>query len=176
MIKEGRDTNSPKPFKPRYPKGSNHININFKGMIGKLKKFTNNKRGAITLLSVLTLSAILLSIGTAMAFLSFFQNDASRDQEDATASFYIAESGIKDALLKIARNKNYGTTPSSYVITEENGQTDVEIDFLSFATETTPGQIRITSTGNIADTFKKIEAIVNIEIDGVIKVSSWKEL
>lgn len=80
--------------------------------------------------------------------------------EQGTNAYYVAESGIEEALLRLNRNPGYAggvlnVGGSNAVIQVSNGN--------------------ITATGTYSNTVKRIQAQI-ININGVPKIVSWKEI
>lgn len=137
----------------------------------------NNKKsekGAAALVSVLTILMILLSLGLAIAFSGYVQNDIAANQNRAAQAFYAAEAGIKDATQKITRNKNYSS--AGYNLQVENSNVYVVVNILSSPSQLTPGQTQITSSGKSENNTKKIATIVDIDINGKVMFNNWEEL
>lgn len=133
-----------------------------------------SEKGAAALVSILAILMILLSLGLAIAFSEYVQNDTVANQNRAAQAFYAAEAGIKDASQKITRNKNYSS--AGYNLQVENSSAYVVVAILSSPTQLTPGQTQITSTGKSENNTKKIAAIFDIDNNGKVIFNNWEEL
>lgn len=131
------------------------------------KKHFFSQKGIVALPAIITLSIIILTIGLAMSFSSFTQNNISSNKYKSELTYRIAEAGIKDAMVKITRNKNYAT---DFTLLINNGAANV-----SFETSI-PEQTTITSAGTFNDNTKTIEAVLNITANGKVTINSWIEL
>lgn len=122
--------------------------------------------------SILALSAILLAIGLALAFSGFIQSDIVFNQDKASGAFYIAEAGVKDAMQKIARNKDYNYANPGYSLTVDGGTATV------IANKDIPvgGKTEIISIGVAGNNTKKIRAVVNVGVNGNISTDTWEEM
>ena len=126
------------------------------------------QRGAMALGSILALSAILLAIGLALAFSGFIQGDIVFNQDKANNAFYIADAGVKDAMQKIARNKNFASTGYDLIFTGDSKAT-VVVSLVG-------GKTEIISTGVVGNNTKKVKAVVNVGVNGDVTPDSWEEM
>ncbi len=130
-----------------------------------------SEKGAMALGSILALSAILLAIGLALAFSGFIQSDIVFNQDKANNAFYIAESGVKDAMQKIARNKNYSSGGYDLIFTGDS-KTEVVVN----KDIPVAGKTEIISTGVVGNNTKKIKAVVNVGVNGEVIADTWEEV
>lgn len=135
-------------------------------MIKKDKKILSQK-GLVAMPAIVILSIIMLTIGITTSFLSFNQNNISANNHLSQKTYYIAETGIKDAFLKIARNKKYDT---DYSLPINNGIANIVFD------TSIPNQTKIISTGIINNYTKKIQVTLNVTTNGKVTLESWIEL
>ncbi|MBW6441229.1 hypothetical protein K0B03_04375 [Patescibacteria group bacterium] len=126
-----------------------------------------SQNGLVALPSIVILSLIMLTIGIAMSFSSFTQNTISFNSEITQRSYFVAESGIKDAMMKITRNKNYNI---DYAL-----QINADEAIVTFDTSI-PNQTKVTSTSTINNHTKKIEATLDVTSSGKVTILSWHEL
>lgn len=133
-----------------------------------------SEKGAAALVSILAILMILLSLGLAIAFSGYIQNDIAANQNRAALAFYAAEAGIKDATQKITRNKNYSS--AGYNLQVENSNVYVIVNILSFPSQSAPGQTQIISSGKSENNAKKIAAIVDVDNNGKVTFNNWEEL
>ncbi len=133
------------------------------------------EKGAVALSSILILAIILLITGLAMAFSEFTQNNIVYNQNKATDAFYAAESGAKDALQKIARNKDYATANYCLAL----GQNSSEINVVKLGAQTEITSKGISGSGNCAasgSNYKRIKVMLDIGAGGKATIASWEEL
>jgi hypothetical protein len=136
-------------------------------MIKKYKNYLLSQNGLVAMPAIVVLSIIMLAIGIAMSFSSYTQNNISFDNYKSQKAYYIAEAGIKDATMKITRNKNYNT---GYSLSINSGTASIVFD------ESIPNQTKITSAGSINNYTKKIQATLNVTNEGKVTIMSWREL
>ena len=136
-------------------------------MIKRYKEFLFSESGLIALPSIIILSMIILTIGISMSFSSFTQNNISSNNYSSQKSFFVAEAGIKDAIMKITRNKNYNT---AFILLIDEDTANVTIN------TTDPTRPIITSVSTINNYTKKIQATLNITQNGKVTILSWNEL
>lgn len=142
-----------------------------------------SKKGAIALPSILMLSAILLIVGIAMSVSALMQNSIVYDQNEAAASSYAAESGIKDAIEKVTRNKNYDNG-AGYCLVVGDGKASIVVTKDVVNGVPSSGHTQIISTGTSSTNnciaagkyFKKINVILNVNGNGNVTIDSWEEL
>lgn len=137
------------------------------------KKYLSlNEKGVMALSSILALSLILLALGMAMAYSGFMQNDIVSNQDKAAAAFYAAESGAKDAMQKVVRNKNYSN--AGYTLAVAGGTATVAVN------KTSDIRTEILSTGVVGVNTKKIRVMLNTDADnngnGRITIETWEEV
>jgi len=136
-------------------------------MTSKYKNIFISQSGLVALPSIVILSIIMLTIGIAMSFSSFTQNNISYDSYISQKAYYAAEAGINDAIMKITRNKNYS---ADYSLSINGYAADIAFD------TSTPNQTKITSASAINNYTKKIQAILNVTANGKVMIASWNEL
>ncbi|MEK7465510.1 MAG: hypothetical protein AAB631_01910 [Patescibacteria group bacterium] len=123
-------------------------------------------RGIVSLATVLVITLFLLSVSILMGIqsgTSVFTGFSERTAEVAQA---LAETGIQDATLKLARNKDYA---GSYTLTESDGSTtDISV------TQGNPVVVVATSTvAKPLGTIKRsLRASITIDSNGVITTIS----
>jgi hypothetical protein len=72
-----------------------------------MKIFFQEKNGFATIPTILALSGMILAIAMGIAAVSYTQTETSAAAEKSAAALDYAEVGAKDALMRIARDKNY---------------------------------------------------------------------
>jgi len=138
-------------------------------MIHKLKKIKSTN-GLAALPSILVISFIALITGLAIVSGGFIETAISQSEKLSLESFYLAEAGIKDALIKITRNKNFNN--SGYDLFLGNGSATIVIE----KDQPIAGQTRVTSTGTVKNRIRKIQMIVNVTSNGKVTTASWQEI
>lgn len=133
----------------------------------KNKKYFFSQKGIVALPAIVALSIIILTIGLAMSFSGFIQNNISSNKYNSELTYRVAEAGVKDAMVKITRNKNYNT---AFALSTNKGAANVSFD------ASIPGQTKITSVGTLNDNTKTIEVILDITANGKVTINSWTEL
>lgn len=119
-------------------------------------------RGIVSLATVLVIALFLFSVGILIGVQSgssVFSGFAGKNAEIAQA---LAEAGIQDATLKLARNKDYA---GSYTLTQASGSTiDISV------TQGTPVVVVATSTvvQPLGTLKRSIRASVTMDSNGVI--------
>jgi len=119
-------------------------------------------RGIVSLATVLVIALFLFSIGILMGIqsgTSVFSGFAGKNAEIAQA---LAEAGVQDATLKLARNKDYS---GSYTLTQSDGSTiDISV--------TAGSPVVIVATSTVTQALgvlkRSLRASVTIDSNGVI--------
>lgn len=152
-----------------------------------MKIITN--KGIATLPTIMVIGMIALALVVSITAISFNELLISQGSAQSTSALFYAESGARDALLKIARDKNYSCiTPDCYSIDfVENGcvnNTNCAKVTVSNGLGTTEDPKIITSRGIMRASIRTIQASVILDggttdvsmQNGEITSSSWSEL
>lgn len=91
-------------------------------------------------------------------------------QKRADEAYFIANSGVSDAIMHLARNKDYEN--AGYSLAIGNGTTTVVVE------KDVPeaGKSRITATGAVNSSKRKIQVDVNVSAYGKITIANFTEL
>lgn len=135
--------------------------------IFEMNKTPEKTKGAIALPTIIMLASMLLTIGLAINLSSYNKIETIKNNENALNASYIAESGLKDALERIARDMNFNT---NYVLDTGRGSAQVTI------TSALPVVI-IESKGIFEGNAKTVRATIAIDDSGkILPDISWQEL
>lgn len=107
----------------------------------------------ITLLVLLIMSGIAISLAT----ITLGQERVSRNITKSTQSYYLAEAGIEDIILRLSKNMKWS---SPYNIDLAGGQTAIT------TSDIIGGSRTITSTGNFFNRVRKIQVVYKISAQG----------
>ena len=125
--------------------------------------YVQDRKGIIALITVLVVTLFLFSLaillsaqGNSSIISSQFGNQASRAE-------FLAHAGLQDALIKIARIKNYS---GSYTLTETDGSTDVRVT-TSSATVFIVSTTSTVSQGSETATWS-LQGTITIDSDGKV--------
>jgi uncharacterized protein (UPF0333 family) len=134
------------------------------------------KNGQIALPFILLVSGIIVEITIAGSFVTYFLSTSGLGERLSLRASAAAHSGIRDAMIKISRDKEYASTPVSYELAVGSDTTDVLVS----KTDDDPNNsyvYTITSTGVASSRQRKIEAtlIVN-QTTGFIQLQSVQEV
>lgn len=118
-----------------------------------------NQRGYFISVMTIFIMIIMSTIALSMGALIFHRQRISTNSVKASQSYYTAEAGIEDALLRLSDNPQI--TPSSYSLSVGNTSATVDIPAIV-------GTSRIvTSIGSDANRIRNIRVVYNIDSDGV---------
>lgn len=138
------------------------------------------KQGVATLPTVILISIMALVIAVGLTTLSFTELMVSQGSSQSSRALFYAEAGARDALIRIARDKNFAT--SSYSIDFTTGGTGCSPSWGGCATvsvsSTTPKIA--TSTGAMGASTRTIQVSITVDSNGQIATSSaqtvWSEI
>jgi hypothetical protein len=111
------------------------------------------QKGFVALYLTILVLALVFGIVVSTSLLTLNQQKILRNITRSTQSYYLAEAGIEDALLRLKKKMNF-SSPYSFKL--GNGTTTVEIPDIIGGSRT------ITSKGNISNTIKKIQVVYAI--------------
>jgi len=124
----------------------------------KFKILLNQKGQAfVTLLFFVIIGITIISAETIVLFTNILSASTT---EQGTNAYYVAESGIEEALLRLNRNPGY----AGEVLTVGEGNAVIQVD-----------NGIITATGTYANSIKKIQ-VQTVNNNGELKIVSWKEI
>ena len=146
-------------------------------------RINNHERGAALLSLTLAVALILTAVGLSLLSSGLSETLISHTQGESREAYAGAQSGAKDAMMRIARDKNF--TSAGYVIPSGcalNGAalcTRVIVENTQSACSQALGanQDCVIVTGTLSSRTRKIEVILNVDAtSGKITQVSWKEL
>ncbi len=146
---------------------------------------TSAHRGIATLPTVLVLGVMALAVAVGITAVSLTESFISQGSAQSSRALFYAEAGARDALIKIARNKNYTyTTGEGYLIDfSTNGCSllnDCAKVSVSVGTGDTGNPKIITSKGIMKASARRIQVNVIFDGgtvgDGEITSAVWSEL
>ncbi len=141
------------------------------------------KRGFATIPTILALSLVIIALATGLAALTFTEVSTVMTQQQSNKALLYAETGARDALVRIARNKNYScVTADCYSLnmvangcTTDEGCAKITV---SAGTGTSLDPKIITAKGIARTNIRKIEVRVVFDVseNGEISSTTWSEL
>lgn len=150
-----------------------------------MHKSKNRKSGATTLPAVILLAAVSLVVAVSITTMAFTESFVSQSSAQSSQALLYAESGARDALIKIARNKNFtcSTTDCYSIDFSANGcalSEDCAKISVSAGTGATGVPKIITSKGTMRSSTRTIQVLVTLDSgsasDGVISNAVWSEV
>lgn len=134
-----------------------------------MKKFIKNNQGQ-ALITLLFISVIGMTIIAASAIFIFQNIQGASVAEQGVGSYYVAEAGIQEALLRMLRNPNYTGTPLGQPLSVNTASVSGSV---VIQVSTSSGII--TSIGTYNNSVRKIQ-VQTVYNNGVLNISSWKEV
>ena len=126
----------------------------------KISKYRQHKSSAGFIISIVTFLVLtsMLAMGVSMSSLIFYRQQIATNSFQSTQSYYAAESGIEDALLKIKNNA--AVAGSTYTIPVSDATVTVTIPDL------VGGQRALTSSSNNQGIIREIQAVSIFDTSG----------
>jgi len=135
-----------------------------------------SKDGQIALPFILLVSGIIVEITIAGSFVTYFLSTSGLGERLSLRASAAANSGIRDAMIKISRDKEYASTPMSYDFTVGSDTASVSVS----KTDDDPNNsyvYTIDSTGVASSRQRKVEAILIVnQTTGFIQLQSVEEI
>jgi len=145
---------------------------------------TSAQRGVATLPTVLVLGVMALAVAVGITAVSLTESFISQGSAQSSRALFYAEAGARDALIKIARNKNY-TCPSAdcYPIDFSTNGCSLLNDCAKVSvsgTGSTLAPLIVTSKGIMKSSTRRMQVSVILDGgnvgDGAITSATWSEL
>lgn len=152
-----------------------------------LKSYTSKiGKGAAALLTVLMIGGIVVEIGIAFLFITYFLGQSGFGVKLSAEALAAAQAGIQDGIMKVVRDKtiNYTTSGSPYTLTVSSRSAEVtickDLKTVSTACDTSTGMSgkhEITSLGKAFTKRRKLRAILNVNSTTTeVQVESIQEI
>lgn len=142
-------------------------------------------RGVATLPTVMLLGVMSLIVAVGITTLAFTELLISQGGSQSSRALFYAEAGARDALVKIARNKNYTcSAPDCYTIDFSTNGCSLGSDCakvsVSAGTGATGDPKIVTSKGIMKASTRTMQVSVSMDTNGQIATSStqtvWTEI
>ncbi len=138
-------------------------------------------RGIATLPVVMALSIMILAIIVGVTAVTFNESFVAQGGVQSGKALYYAEVGARDALVKVARKKNYSCdTPAlptgCYTIDMVTSGCSTNDGCARVTVDTGVTTKIITAEGRAGNNARKVQVSVTLDTDGLITASSWQEL
>ncbi len=136
---------------------------------------TFSRNGQIALPFILLVSGIIVEITIAGSFVTYFLSTSGLGERLSLRASAAAHSGIRDAMIKISRDKDYASAPQNYELTVGDDTAAVSVS----RTSDDPNNAyiyTITSTATASSRKRKLEATVIVnQTTGFIQLQSLSE-
>ncbi|MBZ1356321.1 MAG: hypothetical protein KY054_00920 [Candidatus Nealsonbacteria bacterium] len=119
------------------------------------------QKGFATILVVIMALSIFIIISMSLFITTLSQQVIANNNVRSSQSYYVAEAGIEDALLRLLKDPSF---LGSYELTVGDKKSQVEINPIGTSR-------RVLSTGNVSRRIRKLEVIYSIS-----NVASWREI
>lgn len=138
---------------------------------------TSPKRGVATLPTVMVLGIMALVVTVSITTLSFTELFISQGSAQSSRAHFYAESGARDALVKIARNKTYlCATTDCYSIDFSTNGCSLLNDCAKVQVTGNDTSKTITSRGIMKSSARTLQVVTTIDTNGLITATVWSEL
>ena len=138
-------------------------------------------RGIATLPVVMALSIMILAIIVGITAITFNESFVAQGSVQSGKALYYAEVGARDALVKIARNKNYSCASPAlptgcYSIDMVTSGCSGNDGCACVIVDTGTAPKIVTAEGRAGNNARKVQVSVTLDTDGLITASFWQEL
>ena len=150
-----------------------------------LHKTLNSRKGIATIPTILALVILILAIGIGISALSLTESFIAAGQDLSSKALRYADTGAKDALIHIARDKTYSCAAADcYQIDFDPGGTGCATNnacvrvSVSSSTGSVADPKIINATGRTGTIQRQIRVTVILDssLNGQIATSTWQEL
>ncbi len=124
-----------------------------------MKNYFKNQSGYIVSIITFFILVIMSTMAFSMGSLIFYSQEMSTNAKKSTQSYYAAESGIEDALLRLRNSPNIPS--STYALAVSSATVTVTIPDLLAGSRT------ITATSDNSGTIKAIKVVSTLDSSGV---------
>ena len=148
--------------------------------------YSSRARGVATLPTVMVLGIVSLVVAVGITAVSLSESFISQGSAQSSRALFYAEAGARDALIKIARNKNYtcsGTAPDyCYTIDFSTNGCSLGNDCAKVAVSTgvgTSGDPKIIISKGIMKASARtlqVSVVLDTSANGEISSATWSEL
>lgn len=138
-----------------------------------MKKYNYKKSGIASIPTVLVLMALIISVGALIASISISDNTSVSDSNNSEKALNYAQLGARDALEKIARNKDYVGTYNINVVNGGCSATQLDCAVVTVSAGASPKIVNVE--GQKSDAKRKIQVDVNLDVNGLITSYNWQE-
>lgn len=127
--------------------------------------------GQTALPVILLISTIVIEVAIAGAFIAFFASTSGQGERLSARALAAAQAGIRDAFIKIARDKNFSPSPNPYNLTVGDDTVTIEV-----SKNVTNDNFTVTSTAVAASRQVRLVGILSIDdTTGKIELRSVEE-
>lgn len=130
----------------------------------KQLKFILNSNSGQALVTLLFFTIIGMTIITSAAVFVYENSQSASVTEQGAYAYYIAESGVEEALLRLLRDPAYSGTPNGQPLLVGDGSVVIDVS-----------NGLITATGTYQSVVRKIQA-QTVYNNYIFTISSWKEI
>lgn len=138
-------------------------------------------RGIATLPVVMALSIMILAIVVGVTAITFNESFVAQGGVQSSKALFYAEVGARDALVRVARNKNYSCASPAlptgcYSIDMVSSGCSGNDGCVRVTVDTGTSPKIITAEGRAGNNARKVQVSVTLDTNGLITASSWQEL
>lgn len=120
-------------------------------MVKRLIKLTQNRKGQVTIATIIVIFSAAVVLAVALGLLTYNEIKKIDNVVKSAQSYYVAEAGVEDAILRVKNSMNYST---SYSLSVADGSTEIDI---SGPVE----DLTITSKGSVNNRVRKLAVGLN---------------
>jgi len=137
-------------------------------------KYKKNLPGVASIPTVLVLLALIIAAGVLISSISLSDSVSVSDTNNSDKALNYAQLGAKDALERIARNKDYVGTYTMDIVSGGCSDPYAACATVVVATGSSPKTVNVE--GRTKDIKRRIQVNVNLDSNGLITSYTWQEL
>lgn len=138
---------------------------------------TSTQRGVATLPMVMVLGILALVVAVSATTLSFTELMISQGGGQSSRAQFYAESGARDALIRIVRNKAYlCATADCYTIDFSTGGCASGNDCAKVQVTGNDTAKTVISKGVMKSSIRTLQVAVTLDTDGQVTSAAWSEV
>lgn len=140
-----------------------------------MKNISN--RGIATLPTVMVLGVMALAVSVGITAVSLTESFISQGSAQSNKALFYAEAGARDALLRIARNKNYVcATTDCYMVDFSVDGCNTGNDCATLSVSGDDVAKVVIAKGIMKSSTRTLQVNIVLDADGSITSTSWSEI
>ncbi|MDP2705616.1 MAG: hypothetical protein Q8O49_00190 [bacterium] len=136
--------------------------------------FFNFRRGQMSLPVILIICGVFIEIAIAGAFIVGFMISSGQGERLSVRALAAAEAGLRDAFIKVARDKSFLPSPNPYVLSVDDDSVSIFVERTPLDSNFTSYQVTVTGIAGTRQR-KLISSLLVDNNTGETKLQSIEE-